>query len=96
MTAVPPPKSPSSRRVLLTAGVFLGYLLTVSIDTALQRHIADAGRLQWIGSIPGCALLLDAYILPARLLARVPGVNAVLEFSESLWWRLLDPPDTTA
>ena len=96
MTAVPPPKSPRSRRVLLTAGVFVGYILTVGVATALQRHLADAGRLQWIESIPGCALLLDAYLLPARLLARVPGLNAVLEFLESLWWRLLDPPDTTS
>ncbi len=89
-------KLTAARRALFTAGVFVGYLLTVGIDTALQRRIADGGRLQWIGSIPGAALLLDAYLMPARLLSSVPGMSAALEFSELLWWKLLDPPDTTA
>jgi hypothetical protein len=96
MTTALPSKSSLLRRTLLTSGLFIGYLITFGIGSAIQRHIIAGGRLLWIGSIPGVSLLLNVYLAPAMLLACIPGLNAILELSESFWWPLFDPPDTTA
>lgn len=82
--------------VLLAAGIVAGYVVTVGIVPATLRHTGDSGRLQWLPSVPGAVTLLQAYEWPAHQLSRVRVVNSVFEFLASIWWSLLDPPDTTA
>lgn len=92
-----PPRSISTAvRTVSILGALLGvYLLTVGLDTAMARHMADGGRLQWLGSVPGVPILMEAYQWPAPWISRVPIFRIILEHSESFWWRVLDPPDTT-
>lgn len=81
---------------VFVATVLGGYVFTVGIVPAVFRHMGDSGRLQWLPSIPGAIPLLDAYEWPARELSRIRACQQVFEFSASIWWTLLAPPDTTA
>jgi hypothetical protein len=73
----------------------VAYIFTVAMIPALVRHTGDSGRLQWLPSVPGAMTALQVYAWPANRLSRIPPFHEVLEFSEDLWWTLLDPPDTT-
>lgn len=80
----------------LAVGVLVGYVATVGMVPALVRHTGDGGRLQWLLDAPGAVSLLEGYMWPARELSRVPVFYSAFELSCSIWWTLLDPPDTTA
>jgi hypothetical protein len=79
----------------VAVGVVVGYVATVGVVPAILRHTGDSGRLQWLVHVPGAVLMLEAYLWPAQELSRIPFFNSVFEISDSFWWRLLDPPDTT-
>ena len=80
----------------LAVGILVGYVATVGVVPAILRHTGDSGRLQWLVNVPGAVAVLDGYLWPARELSRIPFFRSVFEMSDSIWWRLLDPPDTTA
>ncbi len=80
----------------LAVGIVIGYVVTVGMLPAVFRHTGDGGRLQWLPSAPGAVTLLQAYAWPAQQLSRVRMLHSVFEFSASVWWSLLDPPDATA
>lgn len=80
----------------LAVGVLVGYVATVGMVPALVRHTGDGGRLQWLLDAPGAVSLLEGYMWPARELSRFPVFYSAFELSCSIWWTLLDPPDTTA
>ncbi len=80
----------------LAVAVVFGYVATVGVVPAILRHTGDSGRLQWLKDVPGALVVLEGYLLPARELSRIPCFNSAFELFDSIWWRLLDPPDTTA
>ncbi len=80
----------------LAVGILVGYVATVGVVPAILRHTGDSGRLQWLVNVPGAVAVLDGYLWPARELSRIPFFRSVFEMSDSIWWRLLNPPDTTA
>jgi len=80
----------------LAVGILVGYVATVGVVPAILRHTGDSGRLQWLVNVPGAVAVLEGYLWPARELSRIPFFRSVFEVSDSIWWRLLDPPDTTA
>ena len=87
------------RRVKLAARwlviCLLLYVVTVGAVPAIARHMGDSGRLQWLPSVPGAVWFLEAYEWPAKQLSCVRPCHCLFEFTASVWWSLLDPPDTT-
>ena len=80
---------------LLAVCLVAAYVVGVGAVPALVRHTGSGGRLRWLPSVPGAMILLQAYEWPAQQLSRVRVLHSVFELSASLWWSLLDPPDTT-
>jgi len=80
----------------LAVGILVGYVATVGVVPAILRHTGDSGRLQWLVNVPGAVAVLEGYLWPARELSRIPFFHSAFEISASIWWRLLDPRDTTA
>ena len=80
----------------LAVAVVVSYVATVGMVPAIERHTGDGGRLQWLVSVPGVVALLEGYLWPAQELSRIPLFYSVFELSASIWWKLIDPPDTTA
>jgi hypothetical protein len=79
----------------LPVALLTAYVISVGAVPAVLRHTGDSGRLQWLAAVPWAVRVLEAYEWPARQLSRARPVHRVFEFSCSVWWVLLAPPDTT-
>ena len=77
-------------RVTAVAGVLAFYVITAGLAPAISGHI-EVGRLSWLGS-ERTFDALDAYVVPARYLVRVPGVAWLFQLSESFWRRVTGAP----
>src|SRR5215475_177298 len=85
------------RRSALAIGLLSAYLLTASSAPAIGRHTGDGGCLQWLPSVPGAMICLQAYAWPLAIAARaVPPLRGMVNAAIDAWWGILDPPDTTA
>jgi len=76
-------------------GFIAAYVVSVGAVAPIIRQTGDSGHLQWLPSVPGAVWLLNTYQWPADQLSRVGAVQCLFEISSSLWWGLLNPPDTT-
>ena len=74
----------------IVAGVFAFYVITVGLASAIGGNI-EVGRLPWLRS-DSTLDTLDAYVLPARSLARVPGIGWLFQLSVSFWGRVTGAP----
>lgn len=74
----------------VVAGVFAFYVVTVGLAPAISGHI-ELGRLAWLDS-EATFSALDAYMMPATYLARVPGFGSLLQLSESFWRQVTGAP----
>lgn len=74
----------------VAAGLFAFYVVSVGLAPAISGHI-ELGRLAWLDS-EATFSALDAYVTPARHLARVPGLGSLFQLSESFWRRVTGAP----
>jgi hypothetical protein len=76
--------------IIIAVGILIFYASTVGLVEAISGNI-QVGRLSWLRS----DLVLDAidaYILPARSVARVPGLGWPFQVSESFWKTVTGAP----
>jgi len=76
--------------VTVAGGVFAFYVVTVGLAESITGNI-EVGRLSWLRS-DRMLDTLDAYVLPARSLVRVPGVDWLFELSEGFWRHVTAAP----
>lgn len=70
--------------------IFAFYIITVGLAFAIAGNI-EVGRLPWLRSDKTLDML-DAYVLPARSLARVPGVGWLFNVSADFWKKVTGAP----
>lgn len=75
---------------IIFGGALVFYIITAGLAPAISDNI-QVGRFSWLNS-NGTLDVLDAYVLPARHLARVPGLGKPFEWSESFWRTVTGAP----
>ncbi|HEX5399821.1 MAG TPA: hypothetical protein VFY06_12325 [Verrucomicrobiae bacterium] len=84
-----------TRRVVLAAAAVLAfYVATVGAIPAAGRHMED-GKLQWIRGSSTASMVMEIYEWPARQIAVLPPMRALLELSANIWCNITDAPETT-
>jgi hypothetical protein len=76
--------------VTILGGAFVFYIITVGLACAVSDNI-QVGRLSWLNS-NATLDALDAYVVPARSLARVLGLGKLFEWSEGFWRTVTGAP----
>lgn len=76
--------------VTVVGGVFAFYVVTVGLAESIAGNI-EVGRLPWLRS-DKTLNTLEAYVLPAHRLVRVPGVGGLFELSEGFWRHVTAAP----
>ena len=75
---------------MILVGTLIFYILTTGLANSLSSNI-QVGRLSWLNSNRFLDAL-DAYIVPARSLAKVPGLAQPFQWSENLWRTITGAP----
>jgi hypothetical protein len=76
--------------VTLAGAVLAFYVVTVGLAESIVGNI-EVGRLSWLRS-DATLDILDAYVVPARSLVDVPGVDWLFKLSEACWGQVTGAP----